>query len=237
MTSYISSNVLRYDCSDIADISDYLTNESSIKVSLDGLFLEHAIVIEPYDPMKIALEKLRKYFGVTEIGYHIVNIDKSDTKYLLRRYLKDTKFKSLRSFSKSNDKDFIIELKKCLCFQWLVGMEPFKMSDITVKNFYCYEYPVVELSKIGYRMNWKYNTKFNRNVNKWFGNIDKFNLTVQKLIKCKDLAKIAKEISSILAPYVDNYDDWSNQIMDKLFKIELDVMDIHFKHSFKNIKS
>jgi hypothetical protein len=230
MTSYISSDVLCYDCSDISDISDYLTNESSIKVSLDGLFFEHTIVIEPYDPLKIALEKLRRYFGVKEIGYHIVNIDKSDTKYLLRRYVKDTKIKSL--CSKSNDKDFIAELRKCFCFQWLVGMEPFNMSGITVKNFYGYEYPVVELSKISNGKNLNYDTKFISNVNRWFGKMDDFNFTVQEMINCKNLSKILKDVSAVLEPYVDNHSAsrlWANQIIDKLFKVELDVMDIYLR--------
>jgi hypothetical protein len=225
----MDSNVLQWDYTNIGDISEYIVEDSGrtvnefyivdIRVANNDIL---PVMMEPYDSMAIACDKIKSYFGLFTVRYHIVNLGDENAKYLISMYQGDIllseKYPNLtpNEICTPEEKLFMNEVKKCFAFQWLVGYGAFKTSEILIREFPGIgSYPIVR------HQQWKEYQNYNkRSVNLWFGNgqmsLQNLYETVCKFRNTSSSTKIAVDLRDILLEYSPKDIQWRTYIVDKI---------------------
>jgi hypothetical protein len=234
MDSYILHSNLKWDYTDIGDISNYIVDNSStfendiytlnirvkrIPVVADTECIKRLpviadteqihnvrIVVEPFNSILIASDLIKCYFGAFTMRYHICNI--GDKKCLISRYENNHWLENI------NDLNDVVknELRKEFIAQWLIGNGTFAPKKIMIRT-----HPVAGMYPTAYIQQYNSNKKFNEKfIKTWFGTIGAFYDEVYKLTNTREIIKISLDIREILLKYSPDDICWKKNIIDRL---------------------
>ncbi len=227
MSSSISYVLLQWDYSDIGDISEYIVQDSGENVNnfytvdirvlnTNNIISNEKIIIEPYNPSAIACDKIKTYFGLFAMRYNIVSMGDTDVKFMIRQYQNDImlseRYPNFWKEASGIDNLLTNEIKRCFCFQWLMGFGSFKPTAIVLR-----EHPLVGIYPIAIYQQWKDYQKINiRIVKTWFGDLSNFYNEIVKFTNQKSLSKMSMNIRDILLEYSPQDIQWKQHIVDKI---------------------
>ena len=233
MDLYILHSDLKWDYTDLGDISSYIVDDSStfeddiytlnIRVKrpergadtdiCQGQIVKNKdniynvrIVVEAFNSILIAADLIKCYFGTFTMRYHICNI--GDKKCLISRYENNYWLDNI------NELNEIVknELRKEFVAQWLLGNGTFAPKKIMIRT-----HPVAGMYPTAYINQYNGNKKFNdKFIKMWFGTIGAFYEEVYKLTNNREIIKISLDIREILLEHSADDICWKKNIIDKL---------------------